>query len=59
MVAKLINKSDAIMVLNVLPQDLQSFLPLSNGHYTGIFRHHAELAKNNRKLFKYLVEDRK
>ncbi|CAK83044.1 unnamed protein product (macronuclear) [Paramecium tetraurelia] len=55
-VAKIINKCDALVVLNILPQDLESFLPLSNGHYSIILRQHAELNKANKKLFKFLNE---
>ncbi|CAK85599.1 unnamed protein product (macronuclear) [Paramecium tetraurelia] len=53
---KVINKCDALVVLNILPQDLESFLPLSNGHYSVILRQHAELNKANKKLFKFLNE---
>lgn len=33
---------------------MESFLPLSNGHFTAILRQHGELNKENKKLFKYL-----
>ncbi|CAD8088998.1 unnamed protein product [Paramecium sonneborni] len=55
-VTKIINKCDALAVLNILPQDLESFLPLSNGHYSIVLRQHAELNKVNKKLFKFLNE---
>ncbi|KAM3135172.1 hypothetical protein pb186bvf_012637 [Paramecium bursaria] len=54
MVVKIIQKTDSIAALNILPQDVESILPLSNGHYNFILRQHADLNRANKKLFNYL-----